>query len=151
MKKIFFILLLLFPINTYSIVYPITPKYVSIKKNKAFLRNYPSFESDIKFIYQKKNFPILIVDEHENWRKTIDVDGIDGWIHISMLSNRKTFINKKKQNLIKYKQNKDIITAIVEYGVVGKIIKCEIDLCKVKINAYRGWLEKKYLWGIKKD
>ena len=67
------------------------------------------------------------------------------------LKKKKTFINEKDQNLLKYKDNSNIVNAIVKKGVVGKIINCDEIFCKVKIKPYRGWVEKKYLWGIKKD
>ena len=150
MKKIIFIFFLIFTSKVQSIIYPIEPKYASLKKDKVYLRWNASFEAPIKFIYQKKNLPILIIDKFDNWRKISDFEGDEGWIHISMISNKNTFINKKEQNLLKYKNDK-IITAIIKEGVIGKIIMCEEKLCKVKIKPYRGWIEKKYLWGIKKN
>ena len=60
MKKIFFIFLLILPINVYSIIYPIEPKYASLKKDRVYLRWNASFDAPIKFIYQKKNLPILM-------------------------------------------------------------------------------------------
>ena len=77
MKKIFFIFLLILPINVHSIIYPITPKYASIKKEKAYSRHNASFDADIEWIYQKKNLPILITNEHGNWREIIDIYGDD--------------------------------------------------------------------------
>ena len=151
MKKIFFIFLLILPINVHSIIYPITPKYASIKKEKAYSRHNASFDADIEWIYQKKNLPILITNEHGNWREIRDIDGVETWIHISMISNKRTFINTKDQNLLKYKDNNNIINAIVKKNVVGKIINCDEIFCKVKIKNYRGWLIKKNLWGIKKN
>ena len=93
----------------------------------------------------------MIIDEKDNWKKIVDIDNKWGWVHTSMISNKKTFINQKKQNLLKYKNNSEIITAIVNKGVIGKIIRCDIKFCKVKINYFKGWVEKKYLWGIKKN
>ena len=152
MKKIFFILLfLIVPINVYSIIYTFTPKYSSIKKEKANSRHNASFDAPLEWIYQKKNLPILIINEHDNWREIIDIDGSDTWMHISNISKKKTFINKKNQNLLKYKDNSNIVNAIVKRGVIGKIINCGEKFCKVKIKPYRGWVEKKYLWGIKKN
>ena len=150
MKKIFFILFSIISINAYSIIYPIEPKYASLKKDRVYLRWNASFDAPIKFIYQKKNLPILIIDKYDVWKKIRDIDGDEGWTHTSMISNKKTFINKKEQNLLKYKDN-NIINAIIKKGVVGKIINCDNKFCKVKIKPYRGWLEKKYLWGIKKN
>ena len=151
MKKIFFILFLIIPINVHSIIYPIEPKYASLKKDRVYSRWNASFDAQVKFIYQKKNLPILIVDEHDVWKKVIDINNDWGWIHTSMISNKKTFINNKEQNLLKYKDNDKIINAIVKKGVVGKIIKCDGSFCKVKIKPYKGWIEKKYLWGVKKN
>ena len=53
MKKIFFILFLIIPINVYSMIYPIEPKYASLKKDRVYLRWNASFDAPIKFIYQK--------------------------------------------------------------------------------------------------
>jgi len=151
MKIIFIILLLILPINVHSIIYTFTPKYVSIKKEKTFSRHNASFDAGIEWIYQKKNLPILIINEHGNWREIRDIDGAETWIHVSMISNKRTFINTKDQNLLKYKDNNNIINAIVKKNVVGKIINCDEIFCKVKIKNYRGWLVKKDLWGIKKN
>ena len=151
MKKIFFILLLLvIPINLYSRDYTFTPKYASIKKEKAYSRHNASFDAPLEWIYQKKNLPILIIRERDNWREIRDIDGDISWIHVSMISNKRTFINREDQNLLKYKNN-NIVNAIVKKGVVGKIINCDEIFCKVKIKNYKGWVEKKYLWGIKKN
>ena len=152
MKKIFFIfLLLIIPINLYSRDYTFTPRYASIKKEKAYSRYNASFDAPIEWIYQKKNLPILIMREHGNWREIRDIDGDETWMHVSMISNKRTFINKEDQNLLKYKNNNNIINAIVKKGAVGKIINCDEIFCKVKIKNYRGWVEKKNLWGIKKN
>ena len=152
MKKIIlFIFFVLFSTNAFSIIYPITPKYVSLKKNIVNLRWNASLDAPIHFIYQKKGLPVLIINEHGNWKKIRDVGGTEGWIHRSMLSNKKTFINKKKQNLIKYLEKKDLVIAIVNKDVVGRIVKCENHYCLVKIKGYKGWLEKEFLWGIKKN
>ena len=151
MKKIFFILLLLvIPINLYSRDYTFTPKYASIKKEKAYSRHNASFDAPLEWIYQKKNLPILIIRERDNWREIRDIDGDISWMHVSMISNKRTFINKEDQNLLKYKNN-NIVNVIVKKGVVGKIINCDEIFCKVKIKNYRGWIKKKYLWGIKKN
>ena len=124
MKKIFFIIILILPINLHSLVYPITPKYASIKKEKAYSRHNASFDAPLEWIYQKKNLPILIIRERDNWREIRDIDGAESWVHVSMISNKRTFINKQDQNLLKYKDN-NIISAIIKKGVVGKIINCD--------------------------
>ena len=54
MKKIIFLVsfLIIVPIQSFSIIYPIPPKYVSLKKNEVNLRYNANIEAPIKFIYQ---------------------------------------------------------------------------------------------------
>jgi len=62
MKKIIlFILFVLFSTNAFSIIYPITPKYVSLKKNIVNLRWNASLDAPIHFIYQKKGLPVSLM------------------------------------------------------------------------------------------
>ena len=102
----------------------------------------------VKF-FASKGFDVIGIDN--NCRKFFfGPDGDISWMHVSMISNKRTFINREDQNLLKYKNN-NIVNAIVKKGVVGKIINCDEIFCKVKIKNYKGWVEKKYLWGIKKN
>ena len=41
---------------------------------------------------------------------------------------------------------------MIAEAVIGfQIIECKEIFCKVKINHFKGWLKKEYIWGIKKD
>ena len=152
MKKfVIFLLLIFFSLEVSALVYPIKPRYASIKKDKAYARYNASFDAKIRYLYQRKGFPVLIINEHDNWKKIRDVDGLESWMHKSLLSNKKTFFNKKKQNLIKYLEDENLVIAVINEGVSGKIIECKEIFCKVKINHFKGWLKKEYIWGIKKD
>ena len=55
-KNIFIFSLLIFLI-TYSNANEV---FVSLKKNKVNVRYGPSFDSEIKFVYKKKNLPLKI-------------------------------------------------------------------------------------------
>ena len=116
-----------------------------------FSRWNASFEAPIRYVYHKKGLPVLIIRKKDNWRRVRDVYGDESWIHRSMISNKKTFINRKEQNLIKYVENKNSIIAITNSGVVGRILKCNENYCKVKIKGFKGWLKKEFLWGIKQQ
>ena len=72
MKKIFIFFLFLFiPIQSFSIIYPIEPKYVSLKKNKVFSRWNASFEAPIRYVYHKKGLPVLIIRKKEVKTKAV--------------------------------------------------------------------------------
>ena len=70
--------------------------FLSLKNNEVNLRQGPSFEYPIKFIYKKKYLPIEVLDESETWRKIRDFENNSGWIHTSQLSKKKNCNMHKK-------------------------------------------------------
>ena len=63
--------------------------FLSLKNNEVNLRQGPSFEYPIKFIYKKKYLPVEVLDKSETWRKIKDFENNSGWIHASQLSKKK--------------------------------------------------------------
>ena len=39
-------------------------------------------------------------------------------------------------------------SVILKKGRLCKILKCEEKWCKVKVENYKGWVEKRGLWGL---
>jgi len=122
--------------------------YLSLKNQEVNLRQGPSFEYPIKFIYKKRYLPVIIIDKFETWRKIKDFENNSGWIHISQLSKKKSAINIKNNSIL-YK--KPMIyskpMARLETGRLVLIKKCKIKWCKITSGKYTGWIEKNYLWG----
>ena len=104
-KKIYTLFFLIILISTNALA----ETFLSLKKNKVNVRYGPSFESDIKYVYKKINFPIKQIDKKENFRRIIDLKNIlnigqnlNGYILILDLLNlnfRKAKINKRKKCL----------------------------------------------------
>ena len=65
-------------------------KYLSLKNNKVNVRISPSRTAPIKWIYEKKSFPVIIIDQYYNWRKIKDFENDNGWVHISQLSRKRS-------------------------------------------------------------
>ena len=72
-------------------------KFLSLKNNEVNLRQGPSFEYPIKFIYIKKYLPVEVLDKSETWIKIRDFENNSGWIHTSQVSKKKSAICKKKK------------------------------------------------------
>ena len=72
----------------------------SLKNTKVNVRLGPSKNYPIKFVYEKKYLPVIIIDEHYNWRKIKDYDNDTGWIHISQLSKVKTTVTTKDNQIV---------------------------------------------------
>tara|TARA_B100000029_G_scaffold155425_1_gene150761 strand:+ start:2310 stop:2774 length:465 start_codon:yes stop_codon:yes gene_type:complete len=140
-----FFLLLIFEFKSNA---DVNSNFLSLKNNEVNLRQGPSFDHPIKFIYKKKYLPLIILDKSETWRKIMDFDNNSGWIHISQLSKKKSGINKKENSII-YKKptiySKPL--ARLESGRLLLISKCKKKWCKVKTGDFIGWILKKNIWG----
>ena len=53
--------------------------FLSLINNEVNLRQGPSFEYPIKFIYKKKYLPIKVLDKLETWVRVIDFENNYGW------------------------------------------------------------------------
>ena len=88
---LFFLILFFFPKSFANE----SKKFLSLKNNEVNLRQGPSLEYPVKFIYKKKYLPIEILDKSETWRKIKDFENNSGWIHVSQLSKKNLLYVKK--------------------------------------------------------
>ena len=121
--------------------------FLSLKKDKVNVRYGPSFESPIKFIYRKINLPIKQIDKKENFRRIIDLKNNSGWIHISQLKKTNSLIALKDKTLFKKPSNLSEPIAKIKTGRVLIVKKCDRDWCKIMSGKFKGWIDKKNLWG----
>ena len=52
-------------------------------------KNYPGV-----WLYQRRDLPVRVVKKYENWRLIQDPDGAQGWMLVTLLSDRRTAIVK---------------------------------------------------------
>ena len=142
-KKIyvfFFILFFISPSQSTEI-------FLSLKKNKVNVRYGPSFDSDIKYVYRKKNLPVRQVDEKENFRRIIDFKKNSGWIHISQLKRNNSIITTNDKVLFKKSSSLSQPIALIKKGRLLILEKCQNNWCKVESDNFSGWIDKKNIWG----
>ena len=141
------ILILIFFLN-FGNVFSNEEYFLTLRNEKVNLRQGPSFDYPIKIFYNKKFLPVLVQDKFENFRKIQDHENNSGWIHVSQLSKKSAAISTAK-NLIVFKNatiySEPII--LLEKGKLCQIKKCNYKWCKIKVEKYIGWVEKKSLWG----
>ena len=123
--------------------------FLSLKKNKVNVRYGPSLESPIKYIYKKKDLPIMQIDKKENFRRIIDFKNNSGWIHISQLKKINSVIPLRDKVLFQKPTNFSKPIAKIKKGRVLLIQKCIDGWCKIKSEKYRGWINNEQLWGRK--
>ena len=129
------------------------PRYISLKSNDANIRVGPSKNYPIEIKYIKKNYPLKVIEEYEEWRKVEDFKKNFGWIHKSLISGIRTGIilsNDNKTIKLLNTLNGNVIGEIGKGNIVY-LEKCKIDWCLVSAENFKGWMDKKYIWGVKGD
>ena len=142
---IIFFFLLIKPSN---IIAEETNYFLSLKKNKVYVRYGPGKNYPIKYIYKKKFLPIKVIDKKDNFRRIIDHKKNSGWIHRIMLTKLKSLITLEEK--IVFKKNTKFSKPVVklEKGRLVIIKKCKLNWCKIETENYSGWIETKNVWGI---
>jgi SH3-like domain-containing protein len=129
------------------------PRFVSLKPSDTPMREGPSKDHRIKWLFKKEGVPVEIIAEFENWRRVRDSEGDDGWVFHSRLSGRRTAqINPKlKQADIPLHARDSESTAVVarlQPGVIGSVEQCTGKWCRLIGDGFDGWLPQERLWGV---
>ena len=121
--------------------------FLMLKNNKVNVRYEPDLNSPIKYIYNKKNLPIKVIDKKENFRRIIDIKNNNGWIHTSQLRKNKSFILLENQILFSKptKYSKPIVK--ISSGRLLLVKKCKLKWCRIKTENYTGWIKNEKVWG----
>lgn len=141
-------------------------KYMSIKSNQVNIRKGPGTNYPIEWVYQHKGLPVKVIETFENWRKITDYKNRTGWVHESLLTktryaivinNKISHHNKELETepnealLFRRDSEYSYPTARIQIGVIGKIIKCKKNWCKISVATHKSWIQKHNLWGVEAD
>ncbi len=133
-------------------------RYLSLKADRVSLREGPSAESPILWVFQRAGLPVEVVRENDAWLEVRDASGAVGWVHGSLLSRRRTAIvlawevkDGKSAAASATLRDDDSASASaiaqVEAGALVSIIGCEKNWCRISIGGFRGFVEQSKLWG----
>jgi len=126
------------------------PRYASIRRDSANLREGPSYDHRILWIYRHKDTPVKIIASFDAWRRVKDVDGTTGWMHHTQLSDKRTvvFIGFTKSPLRGDDGPNAKIVAYAQPGVVARLRACKLQACEVEASGTDGWVDKRNIWGV---
>lgn len=128
------------------------PKYFSLRSDDVNLRAGPGVRYPIEWVYKRRNLPVEVVAEFETWRRIRDVDGVEGWVHQSTISARRTILITGDTRILKARPDAEAPpVAMLEAGVVGTLAQCRNQWCNVEAGGYRGWLQRSDFWGVYPD
>lgn len=125
------------------------PRYVTLKGGEGNARRGPGLTHRIDWVFVTSGMPLRVTAEHENWRKVEDAEGLGGWVHYSLLSGVRSVLIA--QDMAEFRDTPDMAAGVAfqaEMGVIGRLLECSVDWCRVSTNGEKGWTPKTALWGV---
>lgn len=123
------------------------PRYVSLATETANGRHGPGLEHQIDWVYQRANLPLRVTAESGPWRRVVDPDGDQVWIHARNLEERRTVFLRAEAPLRRYANESATVSAVLAEGVIGALTGCEGEWRRVAVGGRVGWVEADALWG----
>jgi SH3-like domain-containing protein len=129
------------------------PRFVSLRSDLVNMREGPSTEHSVKWVYHREGLPMQVLAEYDVWRRVRDQDGEIGWIHVSLLANeRGAVVVGSGHAAVRADESMDAsIIAQVEPGVVGRVVSCGANSCRLDFSELEGWIERTRIWGVYAD
>ena len=126
------------------------PYWASIASGQAMTRTGPGKNYPGVWLYQRRDLPVRVVKKYDNWRLIQDLDGAQGWMLVTLLSDRRTAVVKpgapRPVRVGPYDSAKAQYLAAP--GVVGRISKCSDDWCRIEIGNRDGYVRMSDIWGV---
>jgi SH3-like domain-containing protein len=133
---------------------PKLPRFAALKTDETNMRKGPGQRYPIDWVYQRHDLPVEVEREYDVWRYVRDPDGTQGWVHQVTLSDRRTFMIKGKDAMLRSAAN-DTASPVAELqaGVIGRLRECAAgsQWCEVQAAGYRGYLRRDQIWGLLPD
>jgi len=125
-------------------------QFMSIKSNKVNARVGPGTNYPVSFVFLKAGEPVEVIAAFKSWRQIKDIDGDTAWVHVSLLSSKRSVIVKESLiNAFLFKFPGKRHSASVEPKVRCSFLNyCYRDWCHVRCQGHKGWIERDFLWGI---
>ena len=131
---------------------PVKPRYVSQRGQEAYLREGPSYDHKILWIYRHRGYPFRITASYDVWRRVEAPDGVVGWMSATMLSdNRTVLITGKTRVQIHATSEGGKLVGLADPGAVASLKGCTREACHITGQDINGWVARNRLWGVAPD
>jgi SH3-like domain-containing protein len=126
------------------------PYWASIASGQAMTRTGPGKNYPGVWLYQRRDLPVRVVKKYDTWRLIQDPDGAQGWMLVTLLSDRRTGIVKPGDPRPVHAGPSDSakVRYRVEHGVVGRISKCREGWCRIEMGNRDGYIRTSDIWGV---
>jgi SH3-like domain-containing protein len=129
------------------------PYWASIASGQAMTHTGPGRTYPNVWLYQRRDLPVRVLKKYETWRLIQDPDGAQGWVLVTMLSDRRTAIVKSGDPRPVYvaPDRSSHVHYLLQPGVVGRIDHCREGWCRITVGDRKGYILTSDLWGVGAD
>lgn len=128
------------------------PRFVSLRSDEVNLRVGPGENYPIEWVFKRKDMPVEIIEQYQNWRRVQDWQGEKGWVLDRMITaKRQVVIEGATRGLYKEPDPNSRLVARAEPGVIARLIDLRGPWCNIQAGAYRGWVRRDEVWGVFPD
>lgn len=124
------------------------PRFVSLRSAEVNLRTGPGPTYPIEWVYVRRNMPVEVIAEFDNWRKIRDWQGTVGWVHQNLLSGERFVRITDAERVLLSRAEDGTPVARLMPGVIARVLRCGPEWCELEAGGYRGWLPRQAFWGL---
>lgn len=126
-------------------------KYLSIRVNQANFRKAPDLNATVSWDLEKY-YPLKIKGQMGEWYEVVDYCGNEGWVHQITIDypTKAVIVNGNNVNLRQAASLGSKVIGSTYKGEIFFIVNDHEDWVEVQstIDDRRGYIYKKFLWGI---
>ncbi|HEX8902182.1 SH3 domain-containing protein [Vitreimonas sp.] len=123
------------------------PRFVSLKTEGANGRRGPGLEHQVDWVYERVGLPLQVTGESGPWRRVVDPDGDQVWIHAQNLDQRRTAYVQEAVALRRNARESAPVLAYLAPGVVVGFTGCDGEWRRVTVGGRIGWVPANVVWG----
>ena len=122
-------------------------RFMSVKIAGAEGRSGPGEQHRVAWLYQRAGLPVMVLDQHGDWRRVRDPDGDEVWMLAASLEARRTVYVREQTTLRRSARDGGQAVAYLMPGVVASITRCDGEWRLVAVGGRIGWVRNSSLWG----
>jgi SH3-like domain-containing protein len=127
------------------------PRFMALRFDDVNLRVGPGTRYPIDWVYHRRDLPVEILRELDDWRLVQDQDSVRGWVRAPTLTPRRGFAVRDTERVLRGGAADDAApVARLKPGVIGRVRSCAAGSiwCEVEVATYRGWLKRDEMYGV---
>ena len=125
------------------------PRFASLRSDEVNLRVGPGENYPIAWVFKRKDMPVEILEQFQNWRRVADWQGDKGWILDRMVTaKRSVIVDGAVRELHRQPDAASPAIARAEPGVIAKLLELQGPWCRIEAGGYKGWVRRTEVWGV---